>query len=374
MSIMDTLITNRTQADVIAGNAKGNYNASDLNRVGEAEEYLHDLFEAYGYSMPNYKRIKLSRPGHYETQTVTKPILPDSYTQLEYIESTGTQYINTLLSLPHGWRIKGKLLLTSVTTDSRAVFGAQSQNSSVWARNQFQPSWGSNNWFIGIGGYQYGGSPQANTEYEFDVCNIVGETSYIKINGENVALTTGQTDTGARSDLSCYLFNVHNGDGTNYFGQFRMIGKWEVYNENHNLVGNYVPAKRNSDGEIAVYDLVTQDFLPNAGTGTFIEGSENIEYETITEEVLVPDERDPYTWFEDDIPTSGMMAQYITNLSELRGQFVQAETTPSVPPKMNELTWKEANNIEKILEDVDALLTNISAAWFFSGDLFSGEV
>ena len=29
---------------------------------------------------------------------------------------------------------------------------------------------------------------------------------------------------------------------------------------------------------------------------------------------------------------------------------------------------------ERILEDVDALLTNISAAWFFSGDLFSGEV
>ena len=200
--------------------------------------------------------------------------LPAGYTQLEYIESTGTQYINTLLSLPRGWRIKGKLLLTSVTTDSRGIFGAQAQNGSVWARNQFESSWGANNWFVGIGGYQYGGSPQANVEYEFDVCNIVGDTSYIKINGENVALTTGQADTGVRSDLSCYLFNAHISDGTNYFGQFRMIGKWEVYNENHNLVGNYIPAKRNSDGKIAVYDLVTQNFLQNAGTGEFVSGPE----------------------------------------------------------------------------------------------------
>ena len=200
--------------------------------------------------------------------------LPAGYTQLEYIESTGTQYINTLLSLPRGWRIKGKLLLTSVTTDSRGIFGAQAQNGSVWVRNQFESSWGSNNWFVGIGGYQYGGSPQANVEYEFDVCNIVGDTSYIKINGEDVALTTGQADTGARSGLSCYLFNTHNDDGANYFGQFRMIGKWEVYNENHNLVGNYVPAKRNSDGKIAVYDLVTHNYLQNAGTGEFVSGPE----------------------------------------------------------------------------------------------------
>lgn len=40
MSIIDTLITDRTQADVKAQNEKGTYNASDLNRVESAVDYL----------------------------------------------------------------------------------------------------------------------------------------------------------------------------------------------------------------------------------------------------------------------------------------------------------------------------------------------
>ena len=72
MSIIDTLITDRTQADVdrvLALSAKGwagmsaaeqaewsaglrgAYNASDLNRVQEAMEYLADVFTSYGYAV-----------------------------------------------------------------------------------------------------------------------------------------------------------------------------------------------------------------------------------------------------------------------------------------------------------------------------------
>ena len=41
MSIIDTLVTDRTQADADARNDKGTYNAADLNRVTEAMEYLN---------------------------------------------------------------------------------------------------------------------------------------------------------------------------------------------------------------------------------------------------------------------------------------------------------------------------------------------
>lgn len=52
MSVIDTLVTDRTQADVKARNAKGTYNASDLNRVGDAVHYLAGLFKDLGYSVP----------------------------------------------------------------------------------------------------------------------------------------------------------------------------------------------------------------------------------------------------------------------------------------------------------------------------------
>ena len=49
MSIIDTLVTDRTQADVDAGNEKGIYKASDLNRVGAAMNYVADRLRAAGY-------------------------------------------------------------------------------------------------------------------------------------------------------------------------------------------------------------------------------------------------------------------------------------------------------------------------------------
>ena len=48
--------------------------------------------------------------------------------------------------------------------------------------------------------------------------------------------------------------------------------------------------------------------------------------------------------------------------------------TPDVPADMESFTYQEANNIEKILLDIDTLLTGIEQSWFYSGDVYSGEV
>lgn len=79
-------------------------------------------------------------------------------------------------------------------------------------------------------------------------------------------------------------------------------------------------------------------------------------------------------WMETDWPTVSTMTRYVTDLAELRGQFAQAQKTPKVPADMENLTWQEANDIERILQVIDALMTNITAAWFYSGELYSGEV
>ena len=41
---------------------------------------------------------------------------------------------------------------------------------------------------------------------------------------------------------------------------------------------------------------------------------------------------------------------------------------------MGGMTYIEANNIEKILEDVDRLLTNSILAQCYCGELYAGEV
>lgn len=80
MSVIDTLITDRTFSDVSrtqslaahikAGTAtaeelseylastKGAYNASDLNRVGAVCAYIYAMFQRYGYDAPGYTELR----------------------------------------------------------------------------------------------------------------------------------------------------------------------------------------------------------------------------------------------------------------------------------------------------------------------------
>lgn len=79
-------------------------------------------------------------------------------------------------------------------------------------------------------------------------------------------------------------------------------------------------------------------------------------------------------WVMGDIPTPSQMTAYLNDVSKLRAMLTVAQTTPEVPEDMEKLTWQEANDIEQILVDLDAMLTRMAAAWFYSGDLYSGEV
>ena len=87
-------------------------------------------------------------------------------------------------------------------------------------------------------------------------------------------------------------------------------------------------------------------------------------------------------WMDGEWVTPAAQAVYLGDLAELRKQFALYETTPEVPPRIlatainsnDGLTYSWANNIEQILLDIDALLTNIAAGWLYSGEIYSGEV
>lgn len=79
-------------------------------------------------------------------------------------------------------------------------------------------------------------------------------------------------------------------------------------------------------------------------------------------------------WTTNDVPTVSPMNRYLNDVAALRAVLAVLPTTPEVPPDMDGLTYTEANNIEQILKDIDLLITNMTAAWFYSGDLYAGEV
>lgn len=66
--------------------------------------------------------------------------------------------------------------------------------------------------------------------------------------------------------------------------------------------------------------------------------------------------------------------RYLHNVDTIKSCFTLPDNVPDVPEDLNKLTFQEANDIEEILYMVDTIITNISKAWLYSGDIFAGEV
>lgn len=77
-------------------------------------------------------------------------------------------------------------------------------------------------------------------------------------------------------------------------------------------------------------------------------------------------------WARSDIPTMADLERYIGNIATIRAALTVLPTTPQTPESMRFLTWTKANDIEKILVDVEAMLQSALLILQYAGQpLFS---
>lgn len=79
-------------------------------------------------------------------------------------------------------------------------------------------------------------------------------------------------------------------------------------------------------------------------------------------------------WTITSIPTAADLTHYLKCVSTVREAMAQFETTPPAPINTGALNIDEANNIEKILIDVETLINNMLAARLYCGDVYAGEI
>lgn len=79
-------------------------------------------------------------------------------------------------------------------------------------------------------------------------------------------------------------------------------------------------------------------------------------------------------WRVSDAPTAGQMEIYLQNIATLRAQLPLLYGTPETPKSMAALGYAEANDIEQILLDIDAQIERLRKSWYYSGELYAGEV
>lgn len=188
--------------------------------------------------------------------------LPSEYQELEYIESTGTQYIKTGLTNRKYYLYKFEVGFNN-TAESGMVCGATPSGAYFILQE-------GSNCYANTGGQTQGfGKVKTNTYYDY-VFDGQSNHQQCYLNGALANETTFQYDNVTTSyELYIFCRNGGSGGSAENFKRTK-IYYFKIYDENRTLIYDYVPAKRKSDNVIGLYDKVSGDFFTNKGTGTFL--------------------------------------------------------------------------------------------------------
>lgn len=187
--------------------------------------------------------------------------LPKGYKRLEYIQSSGTQYLDTLFKPNNNTRVTADFEITESTVDWACVFGAREESLSrcfALFTNSNQP------FYCNIGG--------RTDTHTFTTISPLGRhvadanKNAITINGISAVLTARTFQNTATTIYLC----ANNEDGAaSMFCKMR-IYSCQIY-ENGTLVRDYIPCQ-NTSGAVGLWDAANEVFYGNAGTGTFTAG------------------------------------------------------------------------------------------------------
>lgn len=179
--------------------------------------------------------------------------LPRFYQEVEYLQSTGSQWIDT------GYV---PTLNTKIILDMEVLNYASSGGSHLFG-SRTSPSFSLQCNTSGTIGYAVlSATPVLTTKNVNNISLYEFTTTYLKLNNEQVA-TFSASPTG---NNSLYLFGSNNG-GTPYnVGRSRQKIKNLEIIDNNITVRNLVPCYRKSDHKPGMYDLINNVFYVNKGT------------------------------------------------------------------------------------------------------------
>lgn len=188
------------------------------------------------------------------------------YTRLEYIESSGTQYINTGFNPNNNTRVVMDYQLTS-TSGWKAVFGAWVVSNGSYIKS-----------FTLISSGTFLRANYGNNSTQFPTSVSLGSRKIADMNKSVCSLSTGESVTVSSSSFtSSYPLYL---SAANTSGSATEISSLKIYSckiyDNGTLVRDYIPALR-SDGIAGLYDAVNDSFVASSGSGNFTAGGETSE-------------------------------------------------------------------------------------------------
>ncbi|MBR6436279.1 MAG: hypothetical protein IKS45_07215 [Thermoguttaceae bacterium] len=203
-------------------------------------------------------------------------LLPSAYQQVEYLQSSGTQYINTGFIPTERFITVCKAQYLEINTRGLIAMGSHNYKANIGKTDSFGIVGGD-----GSGYYMYANPNSSFSTYTW--------TSFAPFTpGETVTLTedwvtpvykvndsasTPNNYFGVFNWNPFYLFGRHLSDNSLANSGSMRIYSASIYNSVRAEVHNFIPCYRISDNKPGMYDLVTNTFFTNAGSGDFTVGN-----------------------------------------------------------------------------------------------------
>ena len=194
--------------------------------------------------------------------------LPSAYQEVEYIQNSGTQHIETPFMLQDDYIYKCKLQYSALwwgnfggyygsTWNPRFYVGLRGDQSQWWwgMGNDYGSLWGLSTW----------------VDYELEI-ELVNGSQYFKLNGNSLRTYSFSYSSSDRFPIRVFA-ETYNGGAWAWSANAKMY-YFQLYNTSNQLVLNLVPCYRKSNNVIWMYDLVNNQFYTNAWTWTFTKWSD----------------------------------------------------------------------------------------------------
>lgn len=261
--------------DVIAGVARAENNCTG------ATYYVADLDACvacpagYDYNTDSGKTDIAQCQIHCDGGTFVETVgiaIPGNYTQLEYIESTGTQRMDTEFIPSSLTRTEIDLKFTSDTYKT-------SGGSSIFGTTGHTINFGSSasqaySLFPWLCRYQVDSGCSPNSFNINGTLKTTRQTLILDAKNKfakygNVRKSITQNFTSTTISYGIALFGTRNTSYSRNDGLFVYAAR--IY-EDDVPVRDMVPVRRNDDNVLGMYDLITKKFFTNSGTGEFVAG------------------------------------------------------------------------------------------------------
>ena len=191
----------------------------------------------------------------------------ETYKVLDYIESTGTQYIDALGPITSSTRIELDFQLTSLpTTEGAGIVGAYQWNEVSQTNDGMLLGVYNNNFQFAYASGFAGSSIPADLNRHIAIMNINNQCT---LDG-NKLIDSSNPNGSLPLDKNIYIFATNGGTGTNRCAM--KVYSYKKYEDNI-LVQDFIPIQTDT-GVVCLYDRVTKKKFYNIGTNSFIAGNE----------------------------------------------------------------------------------------------------